>query len=520
MTLVKNDQTPFYNTTNTTSASIQNGSIASPSVSTSCPASYNQDVPAVQLVGGTATTSDSNSDNTGTSDFTTSGISPASTSPTTSPAPASDTSIPSSPAISKDFSDIVKDIFNATTLTIIFWLMTVYVIYRLGLSIFGPKSPEAISSGQLGYSRTIDLTLGIIFILALVGSYYSMPKSEQNNIFGYSIEWTYQFFNNPWSLLILIWFTIIFFFLVWLLRVPTAPDVKPILVSFVENHIWVFYMLFAVIFFFKYVLNINIVAILLNNQFMQYIENVGSAPSSSPSFWSSMDTGVTQSWDNIIGIPTPTAATAPSSSSSSPSFMSTLDNEITTDIDDMLGTPSAQSSSPGSSPSSSSYTPSSSGPSSGGSSQKKQVYNISQNKYCYQEAQELCEALGATLATYDQIAEAYNQGAEWCTYGWSADQMAFFPTQKSTYDRLAQNPNTMHACGRPGINGGYMANPALRFGVNCYGVKPAQPQGWEPPVIAAPMPAPACAPAEHPKMAKLRKGAQIAGFNNKEWSEY
>ena len=27
-------------------------------------------------------------------------------------------------------------------------------------------------------------------------------------------------------------------------------------------------------------------------------------------------------------------------------------------------------------------------------------------------------------------------------------------------------------CGRAGINGGYIANPNVRFGVNCYGYKP------------------------------------------------
>ena len=27
-------------------------------------------------------------------------------------------------------------------------------------------------------------------------------------------------------------------------------------------------------------------------------------------------------------------------------------------------------------------------------------------------------------------------------------------------------------CGNPGINGGYFANPDLKFGVNCYGIKP------------------------------------------------
>ena len=29
-----------------------------------------------------------------------------------------------------------------------------------------------------------------------------------------------------------------------------------------------------------------------------------------------------------------------------------------------------------------------------------------------------------------------------------------------------------HDCGRPGINGGYIDNPNIKFGVNCYGFKP------------------------------------------------
>ena len=27
-------------------------------------------------------------------------------------------------------------------------------------------------------------------------------------------------------------------------------------------------------------------------------------------------------------------------------------------------------------------------------------------------------------------------------------------------------------CGKPGINGGYFSDPTMKFGVNCYGVKP------------------------------------------------
>lgn len=103
---------------------------------------------------------------------------------------------------------------------------------------------------------------------------------------------------------------------------------------------------------------------------------------------------------------------------------------------------------------------------------KKQVFNIPGNYYSYDNAKALCKAYGAELATYDQIEKAYNKGAEWCNYGWSADQLALFPTQKKTYDTLQSTPGHENDCGRPGINGGYMANPKLRFGVNCYGNKP------------------------------------------------
>ncbi len=101
---------------------------------------------------------------------------------------------------------------------------------------------------------------------------------------------------------------------------------------------------------------------------------------------------------------------------------------------------------------------------------KKQVFNIPGNNYNYENAKAICTAYGADLATYDQVERAYNRGAEWCNYGWSADQMALFPTQKQTYDKLPSEHK--HDCGRPGVNGGYIANPAVKFGVNCYGYKP------------------------------------------------
>ena len=103
---------------------------------------------------------------------------------------------------------------------------------------------------------------------------------------------------------------------------------------------------------------------------------------------------------------------------------------------------------------------------------RKQVYNIPGNYYTYNDAKALCSAYGSELATYDQIEKAYNGGAEWCNYGWSANQLALFPTQKNTYNKLQTIPGHENDCGRAGINGGYIANPKVQFGVNCYGYKP------------------------------------------------
>jgi len=101
-----------------------------------------------------------------------------------------------------------------------------------------------------------------------------------------------------------------------------------------------------------------------------------------------------------------------------------------------------------------------------------EVFNISNNLYTYDDAQAICRAYDSRLASYDEIETAYENGAEWCNYGWSADQMAFFPTQKKTWDELQKSKTHKNSCGRPGVNGGFFKNPNIRFGVNCFGIKP------------------------------------------------
>jgi hypothetical protein len=105
---------------------------------------------------------------------------------------------------------------------------------------------------------------------------------------------------------------------------------------------------------------------------------------------------------------------------------------------------------------------------------RKQVFHVPANIYDYENAKALCDAYGAKLANIDQMEEAHKSGAEWCSYGWSDNQMILYPTQKSTWEELQKStdPTKKNSCGRPGINGGYMSNAAMKVGVNCYGARP------------------------------------------------
>ena len=407
-------------------------------------------------------------------------------SPNTSPAVCKDGSAPksvsttttttsNSPIPSKqvqsssdsEFMDFIHDIFNATTYTLIFWIVAMYVAYKLGKLVFANRGANNETSGVSSYSRTIDIAILLILGIYLFQLYYYLPEENKKNIFGYTFTWSEQYLDNPWSLFELIWFTIIFFALVYILRVPMDPSVKPVTVGIVEHKIWYIYATFAIIYFFKYVLGIPIVTLIFNNSIVKYFEDV--PPFSTPA------SDIFSSLDNDLN--------------SSPSAKGTT--SITDNV--LVASPAA-------------------------CEPEKQVFNVSNNLYNYEEAQKVCAAFDASLATYDQVETSYNNGAEWCNYGWSEGQMAYFPTQKETWEKLQNNPNTKHACGRPGINGGFIDNPYIRFGANCYGIKAPQPDGWEPPSYDYA----ACQEdnSEKDELEKLRNSAKLNSFNDKNWSRY
>ena len=147
----------------------------------------------------------------------------------------------------------------------------------------------------------------------------------------------------------------------------------------------------------------------------------------------------------------------------------------------------------------------------------EEVFHIPGNKYTFTEADGLCKAFGARLASYDEVESAYNKGGEWCSYGWSEGQMAYFPTQKSTFNELQKYPEQKNNCGRPGVNGGYMANPYIKFGVNCYGMKPDMKNKDK-----------IYMKASETRVHNINNGSNsqntdnviVAGFNTTDWNQY
>ena len=66
----------------------------------------------------------------------------------------------------------------------------------------------------------------------------------------------------------------------------------------------------------------------------------------------------------------------------------------------------------------------------------KEVFNIKSNMFTYNEAELVCKAYGAELATLEQLVDAHQNGANWCNYGWTKEQLALYPIQEKFSKQL------------------------------------------------------------------------------------
>jgi len=154
---------------------------------------------------------------------------------------------------------------------------------------------------------------------------------------------------------------------------------------------------------------------------------------------------------------------------------------------------------------------------------EKEFFHISDQIYTYEEAKCKCDSYGVKLATKQDLVKAYNIGANWCTYGWCEGGSAYFPVQEQFYQSIQSTPEFRGTCGKPGLNGGIF-DPALKFGINCYGIKPKGlhiPTSFESEADDTENGSGNVCEADDVKdKVQAKNSDSILSFNNNKWSSY
>ena len=309
---------------------------------------------------------------------------------------------PNSAKIVEDIKLSVSSIFTKSNFILLICFLIVYFIIYYIIKMFSNDDTENKVNSQLALSRTIDIFVSVIFIIILVAFYYNLNQTEKNDIIGQMLLWIKNFFDDPTTPFSFIIFILIFYTIIYVLRIPMTPESKPFTIDVIESNLFIVLICVFIINFFKYVFGISLMNLMFgaNNELVK--------------LWNKLpdDDSVDSVKDNSGNVVVP-----------------------------VLDTP------------------------------KEEVFHISNNLYTYDDSVAICSAFDSKLATYDQIEQAYNNGSEWKGYGWSAGQMILFPTQKDTWNELQKIKGHENDAGRPGINGGFISNNQMLFGVNCFGIK-------------------------------------------------
>ena len=377
--------------------------------------------------------------------------------------------IPTADKLKTDLQLTISSIFTKYNFILLIGFLVVYFILFYIIKAFSNDTEGNEMNSQLALSRTIDVFIFGIVLIILVMVFYNLMDSDNKNVITQLLLWTKAFFDDPTTPFTFTIFIFIFYTIIYLCRIPMTPETKPLSISIIEQKLFIVLIMVFIINFFKYVFGISLMNLIFgaNNELIKLWKNLPDEfnyDACGNKIHSVSGGKIDPSGNKIVPVIKP----------------------------------------------------------------KEEVFNISNNLYTYDDSVAICSSFNSKLASYDQIEDAYNNGAEWGTYGWSEGQMILFPTQKETWNKLQKlSPEKRNDAGRPGINGGFISNGQMLFGVNCFGVKPSG-------TVADINRLTAISDTVHPKTiedeimdAKVQywkdnkdKMLILNSFNQKKWSEY
>jgi hypothetical protein len=312
--------------------------------------------------------------------------------------------------IIENFGDL-SEMFTLNNMLFIIWFLVVYLFIYYFVRTFYRNDADPFKE-KIAFSRGLDIFIFGLIIVLTIYSYWNLTEHDKQHLIGYLLNWTQDFYNNPMSFFNTLIFILLFYCFIYLFGVPMAKETRPMSIYLIEQKSWILLISVIIVDFFRYILGIPIIDIIFG-----------------------LNGGLVNSWYKLK---TDSSNNRLDSSRNSVDF-----SRNSVDISNNNTKP-----------------------------KKPEVFNIANSLYTYDDAQVVCKAYGARLATVDELNEAYDEGADWCVSSWSADRQVLFPTQRSTYDRLQNIKGAENNCGRTGVNGGRVEDTSMRFGINCYGIKP------------------------------------------------
>jgi len=363
------------------------------------------------------------------------------------------------PVINGEF---LAELYHASHLYVLYLFIVLYLVIYIFLAFYLKKNNT--ENIDLLLKRIFDYTMVLIIVVYLIYYYVTSSPETKENVIPLFWNWCIDWMRDPMNLYGMCLFIVAFYIWVFIMHINVKDENTPFLIHLLEHKLWILLLWFAIFFVIYFLFDIDIYSFFFGNELVAGIFGKFSKDKLNSKGLIEKSNTVPVSGNNVVK-------------------GNTVVKKVTYD----------------------------------------QVFNIANNLYSYDDAQHICSSYGARLANYDEIEDAYNHGAEWCNYGWSEGQMAYFPTQKSTWTQLQKDPKNKNKCGRPGVNGGYMNNKFLRFGVNCFGKKP-DPTPAELAMMNQPLPKTSEQAIIDKKVEFWKKNSdallKVNSFNKSKWSEY